>query len=966
MRDQRVSWIKKRVNLMNIRFSMTAILFGLSLLVFFCNANANAGTNTNWTKIWSDEFNDTGRPDSNKWTYDVGGGGWGNGESQYYTDARLENARVENGHLIIEARKETYEDSEYTSARLTTKGSGDWKYGKIEVRAKLPTGNGMWPAIWMLPSEWVYGSWPHSGEIDIMENVGYEPNTIHWSIHTESYNHSIGTQKTDKADFIEPYNNYHTYAIEWLEDSIRFLVDDIEYSHFNKESNQSNVWPFDQKFHLLLNVAVGGWGGLQGIDPEVFPQKMYVDYVRVYKKNDVKDSYAVKVEESSQGTVVKSPDLSTYPAGSQVNIQAIPDSGFVLNRWLGTVQDTSSSLDLVMNIDYHQTPEFLRPNEMVSNSQFLAGAVNWGGYGAEMSVDSGVHKTTLPLATANPWDVQISQNGIALEDAQGYTLTVVASASQNKTIKASLGQVTSPWTSYISSDIPLTTTPQTFVIEGTMNVSDLEGRVVLDLGGGAGDVLIKEISVVEKQSFTPGHTSILPSDTHIQYVGRIDFSQPDEPSFAFPGVSISAKFEGTSIAVNLEDQGAGGVTTTNYFNAIVDGGEPILLKLKSGQTTYPIADGLMDGAHTIQIFKRTETSVGKVTFKGFVLDQGRSLLKPQALPSRKIEFIGNSMTSGYGNESSSDPALSGFTALNENNYRAWGAITARNIDAQYHCTSYSGRGLVRNYDGSTSGVLPQIYDRTFADEANSTWDHTSYVPDVVVINLGTNDFSAETSQAAWAVNQTEFSQAYKAFITTLRGHYPNAAIIATVGVMISDDYPMRGQHWTRIQDYVSTMVEEVNANGDNNVFYFQMEPQTAPYGEDWHPTAATHETMATTLTEFIHQHVSWGNLATDCHGDAGGSAYVNDCGLCLGGNTGIEVNSCITTSLQNQLNSPLKLYPNPTHDYLYSSQSAPWVLKDILGQIISEGEGTVIDLTHLPVGIYWVEIEDQVIRVMNR
>jgi len=119
-----------------------------------------------WVKIWSDEFDYTGLPNTTKWTYDVGGGGWGNGESQYYTDARSENARVENGNLIIEARKENYEGKNYTSARLVSKGLGDWKYGKIEVRAKIPTGKGMWPAIWMLPSENVYGIWPKSGEID--------------------------------------------------------------------------------------------------------------------------------------------------------------------------------------------------------------------------------------------------------------------------------------------------------------------------------------------------------------------------------------------------------------------------------------------------------------------------------------------------------------------------------------------------------------------------------------------------------------------------------------------------------------------------------------------------------------------------------------------------------------------------------------------------------------------------------
>ena len=450
-----------------------------------------------WVKIWSDEFDYTGLPNSSKWAYDVGGNGWGNGESQYYTNARLENARVENGNLIIEARKEAYGGKDYTSARIVSKGLGDWKYGKIEVRAKIPTGKGMWPAIWMLPSENVYGIWPKSGEIDIMENVGFEPNTIHWNVHTESYNHSIGTNKGNKGNFFEPYNNYYTYAVEWYEDSIRFLVDDIEYFQFDKENNNSDVWPFNQKFHLLLNIAVGGWGGLQGIDASAFPQKMYIDYVRVYKQSGVEASYTCNVNNWSHGSVVKTPDLSSYSSGTEVNLRAVPKSGFVFNKWYGTVQDTSSSVDLIMYSDYYQTPEFLRPGEQVLNSQFLGGKVNWGGYGAYMNVEFGVHKTNLSVSTPNPWDIQMSQNGIVLQEGYAYTLTVVAYASQNKRINAALGRASAPWTSYISKEINLTTYPQTFTIQGVMGLSDLNARVVLNLGGDAGDVMLKEISVVQ-------------------------------------------------------------------------------------------------------------------------------------------------------------------------------------------------------------------------------------------------------------------------------------------------------------------------------------------------------------------------------------------------------------------------------------------------------------------------------------
>lgn len=235
-------------------------------------------------KVWSDEFNYNGLPDPNRWGYDVGGGGWGNNELQYYTENRLENARVENGKLIIEARKENYGNREYTSARLVTRNKGDWKYGRIEVMARLPHGRGTWPAIWMLPTNWVYGSWPKSGEIDIMEYVGFDPGIVHGSIHTEAYNHIIGTQKTDTIIVPDAETNFHLYAIEWDAEKIDFFVDSRKYFTFVNEHTGYQVWPFDQAFHLLLNIAVGGnWGGMQGIDPTIWPQKMWVDYVRVFQ-----------------------------------------------------------------------------------------------------------------------------------------------------------------------------------------------------------------------------------------------------------------------------------------------------------------------------------------------------------------------------------------------------------------------------------------------------------------------------------------------------------------------------------------------------------------------------------------------------------------------------------------------------------------------------------------------------------
>lgn len=237
-----------------------------------------------WQLVWSDEFNYTGLPDSTKWSYDVGGDGWGNNEKQYYTAKRLQNASVKNGMLSITAVKEPFNHSAYTSARLVSKNKGDWKYGRIEVRAKLPKGRGLWPAIWMLPTNQKYGSWPRSGEIDIMEHVGYLPDSVFGTVHTGRYNHSIGTQKGSKLFLNDVYTAFHTYTLVWDENNITLQVDDKPYFRFNNEKKTSAEWPFDQRFHLLLNIAVGGdWGGKKGVDDRIFPQTMQVDYVRVYQ-----------------------------------------------------------------------------------------------------------------------------------------------------------------------------------------------------------------------------------------------------------------------------------------------------------------------------------------------------------------------------------------------------------------------------------------------------------------------------------------------------------------------------------------------------------------------------------------------------------------------------------------------------------------------------------------------------------
>ena len=238
--------------------------------------------------LWSDEFNYSGLPDSTKWTYDVGGSGWGNQELQYYTKHRPENARVEGGNLIVEARKEALvPGNAYTSARLVSRGKGGSQtYGRFEIRAKIPGGRGTWPAIWMLPDQNPYGnhSWPDNGEIDIMEHVGYDPNVIHASTHCKAYYFRINNQKTGITRLPDATTAFHTYAVEWTPETITVEIDGQLYFAARNEGTGWEAWPWNQPFHLLLNVAVGGeWGGQKGVDEAAFPQQMAVDYVRFYQ-----------------------------------------------------------------------------------------------------------------------------------------------------------------------------------------------------------------------------------------------------------------------------------------------------------------------------------------------------------------------------------------------------------------------------------------------------------------------------------------------------------------------------------------------------------------------------------------------------------------------------------------------------------------------------------------------------------
>ncbi|MEE9329181.1 MAG: family 16 glycosylhydrolase [Parvularculaceae bacterium] len=253
--------------------------------------------------LWADEFDTDGAPDPEQWNTLLWDARKVNDEDQTYTDFPR-NVRVENGRLIIEAHHEKYNNAEYTSARLTSEGHDDLLYGRIEVRAKLPIGQGTWPAIWLYPTDdrryadenctlnpWedICPGWPNSGEIDIMEHVGHDPGVVHSTIHTKAYYWINGLQRNGTVQLDDPGQDFHTYAINWHPDRLNVFFDDSLYFTYLKEPDADwQTWPFDHPYHVILNLAIGGWWGRGdvGIDDAVLPQRLEIDYVRVYQRRE--------------------------------------------------------------------------------------------------------------------------------------------------------------------------------------------------------------------------------------------------------------------------------------------------------------------------------------------------------------------------------------------------------------------------------------------------------------------------------------------------------------------------------------------------------------------------------------------------------------------------------------------------------------------------------------------------------
>jgi lysophospholipase L1-like esterase len=359
-----------------------------------------------------------------------------------------------------------------------------------------------------------------------------------------------------------------------------------------------------------------------------------------------------------------------------------------------------------------------------------------------------------------------------------------------------------------------------------------------------------------------GFVDIAVSDPGVRYVGRV-VRTADAVAFAFPAVQIQTVFSGDAIDMKLNDHGLGTATATNYYWVILDG-EARKLRVCPARKTYPLARNLTVGPHTLTVVKRTESgpggqpNTGKGEFLGFRVHPGTTL-SAAPKPTRLLEFVGDSITCGYGDElSTTTPDDFKFTSINEDAYHAYGAITAQAFDADYVAVAVSGRGVMRNYSGFSGTLVPAIYETALPeDTAAPAWDHGSYTPDVIVVNLGTNDFSPGIALDQLDAFRATFRQGYIDFLARIREVHATASIIAVVGPMMGDSYPAGYNALTSIQADIQAAVDFRHTAKDNDVYYFVLTPQQSPYGEDWHPTIATHRKMAEALEPFIANIRGW-------------------------------------------------------------------------------------------------------------
>jgi lysophospholipase L1-like esterase len=327
----------------------------------------------------------------------------------------------------------------------------------------------------------------------------------------------------------------------------------------------------------------------------------------------------------------------------------------------------------------------------------------------------------------------------------------------------------------------------------------------------------------------------------IHYLGRFDLRDPKGPRFAWPASAIVTTFEGTGIDAKIKDSG------TNFFAVVIDGGPATTLSTSGAREDYSLAAGLAPGRHTLVLTKRTESTVGTVQLLGFAPQGGTLVATPDPF-TRRIEYVGDSITCGYGNLGAN--AMCPFTPSTEDETIAYGALAGRALGAEVRAIAYSGIGMYRNYEGSTVDQMPVLFERTLAKEP-APWSFETPEPDVVVINLGTNDFAKSDPGEP-------FARAYASFLRQVRAHYANAHLICALSPMLFD-LPPDHMGRTTAASVLRKAVSDRLAAGDKRISYFEFDPPrpSEGFGCDFHPSAATHRTMATALVEEIRARTGW-------------------------------------------------------------------------------------------------------------
>ena len=458
-----------------------------------------------WVKVWSDEFNTPGLPDTSKWSYDVGP--FMNGEAQYYTYRRIENAHIDDTTLIIESRKEDYVGASYTSARIVSRFNGDWLYGRIEVRAKIPTGKGSFPAIWMMPTESIYGVWPLSGEIDIMENVGFEPDNIYTTLHYYGTNGSGHQSSGTHVARTAPYDTFYTYAIEWTPDKIDWFIDnDKVYTYARPVGADYRLWPFNDRFYLILNLAIGGqWGALQGIDPNIFPLKLTIDYARVYAWQTDEGPYSLTIEPVPGGTAEASPQQQEYSAGTAVQLTASADAGYSFGGFL--YMGNANPLTIEMVEDRTVIPLFYKNGELIKNGTFDRGLSGWNNiyindYATQSAVTSwqnGTYIFKILKPATEWWHMGDQWLGISAVKGKTYLVSFDAWADNPGQLGLSFARNYGTYATYYENpSIAISQTKTRYTWQFTFNsTSDKNCRLFFGFGRFSGQVYLDNVSMTQ-------------------------------------------------------------------------------------------------------------------------------------------------------------------------------------------------------------------------------------------------------------------------------------------------------------------------------------------------------------------------------------------------------------------------------------------------------------------------------------